>query len=48
MQAATQLLADSVCRACFTRDHPTRVPEKLERLRFAAASASNGLRDSPS
>ena len=39
MQAATQLPTDSVCRACFTRDYPTRVPEKLEKLRFDTARA---------
>jgi len=39
MQEATQLPEDSVCRACFTRDYPTRVPAKLEKLRFETASA---------
>jgi amidophosphoribosyltransferase len=39
MQAATLLPEDAVCRACFTRDYPTRVPEKLEKLRFETASA---------
>ena len=39
MQEATQLPEDSVCRACFTRDYPTRVPERVEKLRFEAASA---------
>ncbi len=34
MQAATELPEDSVCRACFTRDYPTRVPPKTEKLRF--------------
>jgi len=37
MQAATQLSEDSVCRACFTRDYPTRVPAKVEKLRFEPA-----------
>jgi len=36
MQEATQLPEDSVCRACFTRDYPTRVPAKVEKLRFEA------------
>ncbi len=27
MQAATRLPDDAVCRACFTRDYPTRVPD---------------------
>ena len=39
MQAATQLPEDSVCRACFTRDYPTRVPPKTEKLRFETARA---------
>ncbi len=39
MQAATQLPEDSVCRACFTRDYPTRVPPKAEKLRFEPAPA---------
>jgi amidophosphoribosyltransferase len=39
MQAATQLPEDAVCRACFTRDYPTRVPEKVEKLRFETAPA---------
>jgi amidophosphoribosyltransferase len=34
MQEATRLPEDSVCRACFTRDYPTRVPLKAEKLRF--------------
>jgi amidophosphoribosyltransferase len=36
MQAATRLPEASVCRACFTRDYPTRVPESrnLAKLRF--------------
>jgi amidophosphoribosyltransferase len=39
MQEATRLPEDSVCRACFTRDYPTRVPQKLEKLRFEPAPA---------
>ena len=39
MQEATQLLEDSVCRACFTRDYPTRVPPRTEKLRFEPARA---------
>ena len=39
MQAATQLPEDSVCRACFTRDYPTRTPPKAEKLRFEPAPA---------
>ncbi len=39
MQEATQLPEDSVCRACFTRDYPTRVPAKVGKLRFETARA---------
>ena len=39
MQAATRLPEASVCRACFTRDYPTRVPAKIEKLRFEPAPA---------
>jgi len=40
MQAATRLPEHSVCRACFTRDYPTRVPEErsLAKLRFEPAT----------
>jgi hypothetical protein len=34
MQAATELPEDSVCRACFTREYPTRVPPRVAKLRF--------------
>jgi amidophosphoribosyltransferase len=41
MQAATRLPEGSVCRACFTRSYPTRVPEdrNLAKLRFEEARA---------
>jgi amidophosphoribosyltransferase len=39
MQEATTLPEDAVCRACFTRDYPTRVPERLEKLRFETTTA---------
>ena len=39
MTAATELPADSVCRACFTRNYPTRVPAKAEKHRFEPAKA---------
>jgi amidophosphoribosyltransferase len=39
MQAATQLPENSVCRACFTREYPTRVPGKAEKLRFETTPA---------
>jgi amidophosphoribosyltransferase len=40
MQWATGLDEDAVCRACFTRDYPTRVPEErnLAKLRFETLS----------
>jgi amidophosphoribosyltransferase len=38
MQEATTLPEDAVCRACFTREYPTRVPRKLEKLRFETAN----------
>jgi amidophosphoribosyltransferase len=36
MQRATRMPDDSVCRACFTREYPTRVPEQrnLAKMRF--------------
>ena len=39
MQASTRLPEASVCRACFTRDYPTRVPAErnLAKLRFEPA-----------
>jgi amidophosphoribosyltransferase len=39
MQEATRLPEDAVCRACFTRDYPTGVPNsrKAEKLRFETA-----------
>jgi amidophosphoribosyltransferase len=41
MQWATRLPADAVCRACFTREYPTRVPEgrNLLKHRFEPVSA---------
>jgi amidophosphoribosyltransferase len=41
MQSATRLPEASVCRACFTRDYPTRVPDELNlaKLRFEPATA---------
>jgi amidophosphoribosyltransferase len=39
MTAATELPEDSVCRACFTRNYPTRVPAKAEKHRFEPAKA---------
>jgi amidophosphoribosyltransferase len=39
MQEATQLPEDSVCRACFTREYPTKVPPRVAKLRFEPAPA---------
>jgi amidophosphoribosyltransferase len=39
MQEATQLPERAVCRACFTREYPTAVPERPEKLRFEPAPA---------
>ena len=39
MQEATTLPEGTTCRACFTRDYPTRVPPKPEKLRFEPAPA---------
>jgi amidophosphoribosyltransferase len=41
MQSATRLPEGSVCRACFTREYPTRVParRRLAKLRFEPAPA---------
>jgi amidophosphoribosyltransferase len=40
MQASTRLPEASVCRACFTRDYPTRVPDErnFAKLRFEPAA----------
>ena len=34
LQAATRRPADALCRACLTRDYPTRVPTNNTKLRF--------------
>jgi amidophosphoribosyltransferase len=41
MQDSTGLPGDAVCRACFTRDYPTRVPadRNLAKMRFEAVGA---------
>src|SRR5439155_18528709 len=41
MQWATGLHEDSVCRACFTREYPTHVPDErnLAKLRFEPTPA---------
>jgi amidophosphoribosyltransferase len=40
MQAATRLPEESVCRACFTRSYPTRVPEELTLAKHRYESAT--------
>ncbi len=37
LQAATARPAAALCRACLTREYPTRVPAAAEKLRFEAA-----------
>jgi len=39
VQAATMRPESEFCRACFTRDYPTSVPPKVEKLRFEPAPA---------
>jgi amidophosphoribosyltransferase len=34
LQAATERPASALCRACLTREYPTRIPEAAEKLRF--------------
>jgi amidophosphoribosyltransferase len=38
LQASTRRPASSFCRACLTRDYPTKVPEAAAKLRFEAAA----------
>jgi len=39
LQEATARPASSLCRACLTREYPTRVPVASEKLRFEPARA---------
>jgi amidophosphoribosyltransferase len=41
LQEATRRPADSFCRACLTREYPTRIPEdqRLAKLRFERTPA---------
>ncbi len=39
LQASTRRPASSFCRACLTRDYPTKVPEATAKLRFETAAA---------
>ncbi|HWB21599.1 MAG TPA: amidophosphoribosyltransferase [Gaiellaceae bacterium] len=39
LQEATERPASALCRACLTRDYPTRVPAETEKLRFEPARA---------
>jgi len=45
MQLATRLPEESVCRACFTRSYPTRVPQErnLAKLRFEPVSVNDAV-----
>jgi amidophosphoribosyltransferase len=40
LQAATRRPESALCRACLTRDYPTRVPTDTRKLRFEAAPTS--------
>jgi amidophosphoribosyltransferase len=37
LQAATRRPESALCRACLTRDYPTRLPSETEKLRFESA-----------
>lgn len=39
LQAATMRPASTLCRACLTREYPTRVPAESDKLRFEPATA---------
>ncbi|MDX6512998.1 MAG: amidophosphoribosyltransferase [Gaiellaceae bacterium] len=39
LQAATRRPADALCRACLTREYPTRIPPGNEKLRFEPVPA---------
>jgi amidophosphoribosyltransferase len=41
LQASTRRPASSFCRACLTREYPTKVPEAAAKLRFEAAPVAN-------
>jgi amidophosphoribosyltransferase len=38
LQAATRRPSSAFCRACLTREYPTRVPAAASKLRFEAAA----------
>ena len=42
LQAATMRPESALCRACLTRDYPTRVPTDAAKLRFEPAAATLG------
>jgi amidophosphoribosyltransferase len=42
LQAATRRPESALCRACLTRDYPTRVPVERGKLRFEATTARSG------
>jgi amidophosphoribosyltransferase len=39
LQAATRRPESALCRACLTREYPTRVPDERAKLRFEATPA---------
>src|SRR5436305_14021253 len=39
LQAATRRPASALCRACLTRDYPTRIPANAAKLRFERSIA---------
>ena len=39
LQAATRRPESALCRACLTRDYPTRIPSDTRKLRFEPAPA---------
>jgi amidophosphoribosyltransferase len=41
LQAATRRPESALCRACLTRDYPTRVPSEASKLRFEPAGAES-------
>ena len=44
LQAATRRPADALCRACLTRDYPTRAPDDAAKHRFEPAYCSESAR----
>jgi amidophosphoribosyltransferase len=42
LQAATRRPESALCRACLTREYPTRVPVERAKLRFEPTTARSG------